>query len=171
MNTRNKNWLSMHKTIALTALMLLFITTLLPATAFAATDPACQKFLDKNGDPTPNSKQCEKDTPAACLGQDRSTVQGERNFENCLSQNVLIPKNNRIVQDLNDIVKVLSGLVGIAVVGTIIVGGMQYTAAGDKPEALQKAKQRITNGLIALGVFLLTFAFLQWLVPGGIFNS
>jgi flagellar biosynthesis protein FlhB len=87
-----------------------------------------------------------------------------QDLNNCL-------KTNGIVTDLNNIVKVLSGLAGIAIVGTIILGGIQYSAAGDKPEALQKAKQRITNGLLALGVFLLIFAFLQWIIPGGIFNS
>jgi len=156
--------------ISSVAIMLLMVA-FLPNMVSAATDPACQKFLDSKGNATPDSTQCENTTPIACLEFDRSTVQAESKFDACLSQNVLVPKNSRIVQDLNDIVSVLSGLVGIAVVGTIILGGIQYSAAGDKPEALQKAKQRITNGLLALGVFLLIFAFLQWIIPGGAFNS
>jgi hypothetical protein len=43
--------------------------------------------------------------------------------------------------------------------------------AGDSSDAVGKAKQRITNALFALVAFLLIFSFLQWIVPGGIFNS
>ncbi len=77
--------------------------------------------------------------------------------------------NNPIVKDLNQAITFLSAAVGIVVVGTIILGGIQYTMAGDNPQALSEAKQRITNGLIALIVFLFMYAFLQWLVPGGVF--
>lgn len=80
-----------------------------------------------------------------------------------------ICSDNPIVRNLNNIVKVLSGLVGVVVVGTIVLGGIQYAAAGDKAEAVSAAKQRIINGLIALLAFLFIYAFLQWLVPGGIF--
>lgn len=77
--------------------------------------------------------------------------------------------NNPIVKDLNQAITFLSAVVGIVVVGTIILGGIQYTMAGDNPQALSEAKQRITNGLIALLAFLFMYAFLQWLVPGGVF--
>jgi hypothetical protein len=54
-------------------------------------------------------------------------------------------------------------------VGTIILGGIQYTMAGDSPDAIGKAKARIMNGLIALAAFLFIFSFVQWLIPGGVF--
>lgn len=70
---------------------------------------------------------------------------------------------------LQPVVDVLSGLVAIVVVGVIVAGGVQYSMAGNSPEAVNAARRRITNGLIALGVFLITYAFLQWLIPGGVF--
>ena len=76
---------------------------------------------------------------------------------------------NPIVRDLNKIVNFLSAGVGIVVIGMIILGGIQYMAAGDKVEAITSAKKRITNALIALLAFIFMFAFLQWVVPGGIF--
>lgn len=79
-------------------------------------------------------------------------------------------KGNPIVKDLNDIINVLAGLVGVVVVGVIILGGIQYAMAGDKAEAVSAAKKRIINGLIALAAFMLTYAFLQWLIPGGVFK-
>jgi len=81
----------------------------------------------------------------------------------------MIPPDNPIVNDLQTVVNFLSAGVGIVVVGVIIVGGIQYITAGDNPQALTNAKQRIVNGLIAFMAFLLTFAFLNWLVPGGVF--
>jgi hypothetical protein len=77
---------------------------------------------------------------------------------------------NPIVKDINQVVGFLSAGVGIIVTGVIIVGGIQYMTAGDNPQAITAAKKRITNGLIALVAFLFMFAFLQWLVPGGVFG-
>jgi len=79
-------------------------------------------------------------------------------------------RNNPIVKDINGLVNFLSIGVGIVVTAMIIVGGIQYMAAGDNPNAVTAAKQRITNALIALAVFLVAFAFLQWLIPGGVFG-
>ena len=82
--------------------------------------------------------------------------------QNCL-------KNDPIVTDLNTIVDALSAGVGIVVTIVIILGGIQYTLAGDNPQALTAARQKIINGLIALFVFLFIFTFLEWLIPGGVF--
>jgi len=77
-------------------------------------------------------------------------------------------KKNKIVVDINTIVNFLAALIGIVVIGVIILGGIQYTLAGDNATATGAAKQRVINGLIALVAFIFTFAFLQWLIPGGI---
>ena len=79
-------------------------------------------------------------------------------------------KDNPIVKDLQIIVNFLSIGVAVVVVGVIIVGGIQYITAGDSAEKITAAKQRIMNGLIALFIFIFTFAFLQWLIPGGAFR-
>lgn len=79
-------------------------------------------------------------------------------------------ENTPLNNDIRNIIKALSAGVGVVVVGTIIVGGIQYIVAGDNPSGVVEAKKRIINGLLALAAFLLSFAFLQWLVPGGIFK-
>lgn len=76
---------------------------------------------------------------------------------------------NPIVKDINFIIGFLSAGVGIVVTGVIILGGIQYMTGGDNPQALSAAKKRIMNGIIALFAFLFISAFLQWLIPGGIF--
>lgn len=79
-------------------------------------------------------------------------------------------QNNKITKDLQLIVNVLSAGVGLVVIAMIIVGGIQYSIAGDNSQATAAAKQRIANALIALFAFLFIFAFLQWLIPGGLFG-
>lgn len=65
-------------------------------------------------------------------------------------------------------IRVLSGLVGVVVVAMIIIGGIQYAAARDNPQAVAAAKQKIINAVLALVFYFCIFGFLQWLVPGGI---
>jgi hypothetical protein len=79
-------------------------------------------------------------------------------------------QQNKIVQDLQEIVNFLSAGVGIVVTGAIIVGGIQYSIAGDNQQKLTDAKKRITNAVIALAMFIFMFAFIQWLIPGGVFG-
>ncbi len=79
-------------------------------------------------------------------------------------------RNNPIVKDINMVVNFLSIGVGVIVIGMLILGGIQYSLAGDKPEAVNAAKQRIINALIALFAYMFIFAFVLWLVPGGVFS-
>jgi len=88
---------------------------------------------------------------------------------NGLSQDECLA-SDPIVHDLNLVVNFLSALVGVVVLAVIVLGGIQYSMAGDNPSAVTAAKQRIINGLIALVAFLLMFSFLQWLIPGGVFG-
>lgn len=149
-----------------------------------SVSPACQIYVDTKNDPEGiKANQCEKDTPAGCKSYSRPSDPKEYNasnpkdpkevaFRNCLlgqtKEDVL--SKNPIVKDINTIVKFLSGLVAVVITGALILGGIQYSLAGDKAEAVAAAKKRIINALIALIVFILIFTFLQWLIPGGIFS-
>lgn len=68
------------------------------------------------------------------------------------------------------IIKFLSGAVGLVIVLMIVIGGVQYiTSAGD-PGRVKEAKTRITNAVTGLVLFILMFALLNFLIPGGIIN-
>lgn len=69
---------------------------------------------------------------------------------------------------INPFVAFLSGIAGLIIVISIVAGGVQYSAAGGDPSKVAAAKKRITNAIIALVALIFLFAFLQWLVPGGL---
>ncbi|MFO0881998.1 MAG: hypothetical protein U0491_00930 [Candidatus Saccharimonadales bacterium] len=77
--------------------------------------------------------------------------------------------NNPIITWLKVAINIFAGIIGIGAVLMIIVGGLQYSAARDNPQAVQAAKTRIANVVLGLAAFIFLYAFLQWLIPGGAF--
>ncbi len=65
-------------------------------------------------------------------------------------------------------INILSGLVGIVVVGSVIYGGIQYSMSAGDPQKVSAAKSRIRNAIIALLFFVFMYGFLNFLVPGGL---
>lgn len=113
----------------------------------------------------------QQKTPTA-TGQ--GTVNVTRNdAANCDGQNGKLEdcfkNHNPLVGRLNQVMNFLSAGVGIIVVVMVIIGGLQYTAAGNNPQAVTAAKKKISNALIAFVAFMLLYSFMQWLIPGGPF--
>lgn len=77
-------------------------------------------------------------------------------------------RNCGIVLWLNRFIRALSLLVGIVVTIMIIAGGIQYISAREDPNAVAKAKKQIFNAIIALVLYGLLYAFLDYFIPGGI---
>ena len=71
---------------------------------------------------------------------------------------------------VNPIIEVLGAIFGVIAVISIILGGIQFSASSGDPQKAAAAKQRIINTVIAIVAFLFLYAFLQFLIPGGIFN-
>jgi|SRR6185437_4900904 len=147
---------------------LLLFVCLLPLSA-TRVHAACAAGETCGGGGTPavvdNGSGSSANTSAtgACNNTTSGGTVDQSKVNQCLSQ-------SPIVGDIQQVVNFLSAGVGIIVIAVIIIGGIQYTLAGDNPQALTAAKQRITNGLIALAAFFLIFALLQWLIPGGVFS-
>ncbi len=95
-----------------------------------------------DADPTFNSKQCN--------GKDVTSS------DNCIITNV------------NVVINILSGSIGLLVIIVIIIAGIQYTTAGGDPQRIGKAKNRIRNAIVALVAYMFLYGFLQWIVPGGL---
>lgn len=73
-----------------------------------------------------------------------------------------------ITKYLNPFIKLLSVLVGLAVTFGIIYGGIEYTMSAGDPQKAQKGRKHILDAVIALISYSLIFAFLNFLIPGGI---
>ncbi len=76
---------------------------------------------------------------------------------------------NQIIKWLRDGVNFLSAGVIIIVIAMIIIGGIQYSYAGGDPNGVAEAKKKIVNAMIALLAYIFLYAFIQYLIPGGIF--
>lgn len=104
---------------------------------------------------------------AACTGNQIELSSPLSAGTNCVDAN---KPGGPIFVYLAMIIKFLSGAIGLVIVLMIVVVGVQYiTSAGD-PGRVKEAKTRITNAITGLVLFVLMFAILNFLIPGGIIN-
>jgi hypothetical protein len=73
-----------------------------------------------------------------------------------------------ITKYLNPLINLLSAFIGIAIVISIIVAGIQYSSSAGDPGKAAAARDRITASVSGLAAFIFLFAFLQWVIPGGL---
>jgi hypothetical protein len=69
---------------------------------------------------------------------------------------------------INPAVNVLAALIGIIVLISIIAAAIQYSSSNGDPGKVAAARQRIFNSLLGLAGFVFIYAFLQWVIPGGL---
>ena len=70
---------------------------------------------------------------------------------------------------VNPLIAFLSAVLGIMVVISIIIAGIQYSGAGSDPQKVASARKRIRNSLLVFVGYLFLSAFLQYVTPGGLF--
>jgi hypothetical protein len=73
-----------------------------------------------------------------------------------------------IIGYLKALLKLLSIAVGAVVIMMIVIAGFQYIMSTADPARVKAAKDRLQNAIIALVLFLMMFAILSFIVPGGI---
>ncbi len=78
---------------------------------------------------------------------------------------------NGITKLLVNIVNVLSAAVGVVVVLSLVVAGIQYITSSGNPQSVEAAKNRIQASVLSFIIYIFGFALLQYLIPGGIFNG
>lgn len=98
---------------------------------------------------------------ADCAGAETSIINCEDSAEN----------GNGIFVVINIVLNVLTFGVGIAATVGIVVSGIMYLTARDNEAQMTKAKSRLINIVIGLAAYAVMWAFLQWLLPGGIFGG
>ncbi len=68
------------------------------------------------------------------------------------------------------VINILTAGVGVVAVGGIVYASILYTSAGGNQEQLKKAYKIITDVVIGVIAFGLMWAFLNFLIPGGLFK-
>lgn len=109
--------------------------------------------LDKNGDPD------------ACGGESCIDTAADPNAE-CNKENGC----DLIAKYVNPAILLLSYSFGLIATLSIIMGGIQYAASAGDPQKVAAAKKRIINTVIAVVAYFFLYAFLQFLIPGGLFK-
>ena len=107
-----------------------------------------------------------------CALPDGSTDGGIVNLNNqptcCPQGQSSTPQECLYAKYVNPLVRFLGAAVGLVVVITMVYGGIEYiTAAGD-PQRLAAARKRIMSALVGLLAYILLYAFLQFIIPGGL---
>ncbi len=115
-----------------------------------------------------NWTQAEFDECVAHAQQDQGAGSSKAVDTDC-TERPLTRENCDIMKYIIDITNVVSGLVGVVIVIMITWGGIRYITARNDPQQVNDAKRHIYNAIIALVLYIFTFAFLQWVVPGGLF--
>jgi ACR3 family arsenite efflux pump ArsB len=77
-------------------------------------------------------------------------------------------KDNVLYVYLTAILKFLAATVGIAVVAGVAFGGIKYSLAQGQPGKQAEAVTTIVNAVLGLILYVLMFAILNFLIPGGI---
>lgn len=104
---------------------------------------------------------------------------GEVNLDgegtDCAGTNITVDVNctdndNAVLAYIGGISNFLAAGIGIILVLALILSGIQYITSQDNPQQVSAAKNHIWNVVIALMAYIFMFAFLQWLIPGGIFE-
>jgi hypothetical protein len=153
--------------LAVVTLALCFGVLATPAHLVSADAPGSGSCKIGN-EPSCASVACDKNSSV-----DHLDTCGDPAVKGTNPDNVSCTKDNCNLIDkyINPAVNLLSVFVGLAVTISIVIGGIQYGASAGDPSAVSAAKNRIRNSIIALLAFIFLYAFLQFLVPGGIFKQ
>jgi hypothetical protein len=128
-----------------------------------------QDYKDCNDKPHPN--QCKKDTidhytdkgggnPSSPGGGNPSSPPGVCDHDGC----------DLVKLYVNPFIKVLSAIVGLVAAISLVMGGIQYSTSGGDPQKASAAKSRISKTILGVFIYGFLYAFLNFLVPGGIFK-
>jgi hypothetical protein len=139
-------------------LLVLFIAISIGAVGFFAGSASAVTIADKNGhDIAAGHHYCGD------VKVDRVAVETSIDI-GCRGQ------GNPIIDMMFAVIRLLSNGVGLVIIGSIIVGGIQYTMSAGDPQAAAKAIGRIRATIIALGLYIFAYPLLNYVIPSGFFK-
>ncbi len=79
--------------------------------------------------------------------------------------------HNPIIDLSFAIIRLLSDGVGLVIIASIILAGIQYTFSRGEPQSVANATKRIQSSAIALLLFIFAYALLNFIIPNGVFGQ
>ena len=128
-------------------------------------EPLANPFAADGGDP---SKQCGKSAEPGAGG--KGTYNPVIDL-GCQGENYQGNELNPIMDVLFALLRFLTVGIGLVAIASIIFAGIQFTTSQGDPARTAKAIGRIGTTVGALFLYIVAWALLNWLVPGGIFNG
>lgn len=79
----------------------------------------------------------------------------------------ILPCDLDIAGMLHLVINILSGLIGVAAVGSLVYAGILYTTASGDTEKTKKAIEWIRNTVIGIVAYAFMYLILNFVIPGG----
>lgn len=76
-------------------------------------------------------------------------------------------EGNPITDATFGVIRFLSNGVGLVLVGSMVYAGMQYSASRGDPQKAAQAITRIQSNVLALFLYIFSYAILNYLLPAG----
>lgn len=128
--------------------------------------PASATYADNTNTTINNINQNENvDTGNKCGGVNTSIINCEGEYREDDG------KGGGIFGILLIVLNVLTFGIGIAGTLGIVIAGIMYLTARDNEAQVVKAKNMLINVIIGLAAYALLWAFLQWIIPGGVIGT
>lgn len=88
----------------------------------------------------------------------------------CDKANICTLEDSGTWQLLLLILSILTVCIGIVAIGIVGYAGFLYASSSSSPDQVAQAKVMLRNVAIAIAAYGAMYVFLQWLIPGGIFE-
>lgn len=133
-------------------------------------EQACLQEAFDNADTIPEGLKCKDSGGGTVDGMIQISV-GIGGGSKCIPVGDGSIETNPIITLLKTALRVMSIGVGLVVVASIVIAGIQYSASQGNPQIAAEAKKRLLNAVIGLVMFIFAFALLNFLVPGGVIGG
>jgi hypothetical protein len=103
-------------------------------------------------------------------GVDTSIIKCPTDTNNNVSNTNTDVSKTAVFQLLIIAIKILTGGIGVLAIAGIVYGSIMYTTAAGSPEQVKKAIEIFRNVVIGIVAYALMFGFLNFIIPGGVFQ-
>lgn len=79
-----------------------------------------------------------------------------------------ISQTTLVTNYIDPAINFLSAGVGVVIIAMMVIGAIQYSTSGGNPQGEADARKKISNAILAFLVFIFIYAFLNFIVPGGL---